>query len=295
MIVQRTLERLANPNLKLYFLFLNEVLPLFNRFNQLFQSVRSLLHVLHSELIVLYKKFLLKFIQEKVVEAHAHNILELDVEDESIHLSNDQLFIGTATRDFIESNDEIELHHLTPFFNNCRKYFVASVLEMRKRCPLDNCLLKLLAFLDPRQCKQLQYSNLLQIAQQFPNVIKEEEIEHLKDGVEDFKLQTFEDVFLRQGPYIFWNSVSKLEDPVSGDLRYSVLPRLAKALLILPHGNADTERVFSKMNLIKTKLRNCIGNKSMNALLTLNCNQSVPCYEFNPPLDVIRHVKNAMH
>ena len=216
------------------------------------------------------------------MEAHAHNILELDVEDESIQLSNDQLFIGTATRDFIESNDEIELHHLTPFFNNCQKYFVASVLEMRKRCPLDNRLLKLLAFLDPRQCKQLQYSNLLQIAQQFPNVIKEEEIEHLKDEVEDFKLQTFEDV-------------SKLEDPVSWDLRYSVLPRLAKALLILPHGNADTERVFSKMNLIKTKLRNSIGNKSMNALLTLDCNQSVPCYEFNPPLDVIRHVKNAMH
>ena len=112
---------------------------------------------------------------------------------------------------------------------------------------------------------------------------------------EDLKLQTFEDVFLQQGPYIFWNSVSKLEDPVSGDLRYSVLPRLAKALLILPHGNTDTERVFSKMNLIKTKLRNSNGNKSMNALLTLNCNQSVPCYEFNPPLDVIRHVKNAMH
>ena len=112
-IVQRTLERLDNPNLKLYFLFLNEVLPLFNYFNQLFQSERPLLHVLHSEFIVLYKKFLLKFIQEKVVEAHAHNILELDVEDESIQLSNDQLFIGTATRDFIESNDEIELHHLT--------------------------------------------------------------------------------------------------------------------------------------------------------------------------------------
>ena len=98
-IVQRTLECLDNPNLKLYFLFLSEVLPLSNRFNQLFQSVRPLLHVLHSELIVLYKKFLLKFIQDKVVEAHAHNILELDVEDESIQLSNNQLFIGTATRE----------------------------------------------------------------------------------------------------------------------------------------------------------------------------------------------------
>ena len=160
-IVQRTLERLDNPNLKLYFLFLSEVLPLSNRFNQLFQSVRPLLHVLHSELIVLYKKFLLKFIQEKVVEAHAHNILELDMEDESIQLSNDQLFIGTATRDFIESNDEIELHHLTPFFNNCRMYFVASVLEMRKRCPLDNRLLKLQIHANANSCNIRTCSKLL--------------------------------------------------------------------------------------------------------------------------------------
>ena len=35
-IVQRTLERLDNPVLKLYFLFLDAILPLFNRFNQLF-------------------------------------------------------------------------------------------------------------------------------------------------------------------------------------------------------------------------------------------------------------------
>ena len=33
----------------------------------------------------------------------------------------------------------------------------------------------------------------------------------------------------------------------------------------------------------------------MNALLTLNCNNSIPCYEFDPPNTVIHNVKNAMH
>ena len=125
--------------------------------------------------------------------------------------------------------------------------------------------------------------------------IKEEDIGCLKDEVEDFKLQVFDDNLLQKDPYVFWNSISKLEDPVCGDLRYSLLFRIAKALLILPNGNADTERVFSKLNLIKTKLRNCIGNKSMNALLTLDCNNSVPCCVFNTPPDVICLVKNAMH
>ena len=71
---------------------------------------------------------------------------------------------------------------------------------MRKRCPLDDPLLKLLSFLDPHQSKQLQFSNVLQIAQRFPNVIKQDDIEHLKDEVEDFKLQAFKDELLQQDP-----------------------------------------------------------------------------------------------
>ena len=232
-VVQRILQQLDNPTFKLYFLFLDEVLPLFSHFNQLFQSERPLLHVLYSELIILYKKFLLKFIQEEVVEAHAHNILELDVEEKDLQLSNDQLFVGVATCEFIKSNDDIEQHHLMPFFNNCRKYFIAAVLETRKRCSLDDPLLKLLSFLDPHQSKQLQLSNVLQIAQRFPNVIKQDDIEHLKDEVEDFKLQAFKDELLQQDPYAFWNSISKLEDPVFGNLHYCLLSHLTKALLTL--------------------------------------------------------------
>ena len=113
--------------------------------------------------------------------------------------------------------------------------------------------------------------------------------------MEDFKLQDFENELLQQDLYPFWNSISKLKDPVSGETRYGLLSRLAKALLILPHGNADTERIFSKMNLIKTKLRNCIGNKSLNGLLCISCNQTIPCYEFSPPPELIAKIKNSMH
>ena len=146
-----------------------------------------------------------------------HNILELNVENEDIHVSNCELFIGTSTREFIESNDDIEPHKLTIFYNNCLKYYITSVSEIKKRCPLGDPFLKLLSFLDPRQCNQLQLSNVLQIAQRFPNVIKEEEIGYLKDEVEDFKLQDFENELLQQDLYSFWNSISKLKDPVSGE------------------------------------------------------------------------------
>ena len=68
-VVERILQRLDQPILKLYFLFLKEILPLFNL---LFQYERPLIHVLHSELTILYEKFLLKFICEETVDAHSH-------------------------------------------------------------------------------------------------------------------------------------------------------------------------------------------------------------------------------
>ena len=84
-------------------------------------------------------------------------------------------------------------------------------------------------------------------------------------------------------------------DHVSNEYQYKMLPSLMKAILIIPHGNADTERVFSKMNLIKTKLRNCLVNKSLNSLLAVNCNFNKACYEFDPPSEVTSLVKNCMH
>ena len=49
----------------------------------------------------------------------------------------------------------------------------------------------------------------------------------------------------------FWHKVSIIQD-VSGQDRYPVLTKLAKAVLTIPHGNADTERLFSQIGLDET-------------------------------------------
>ena len=38
----------------------------------------------------------------------------------------------------------------------------------------------------------------------------------------------------------FWHKISIIQD-ISGQNRYPVLTKLAKAVLTIPHGNADTE------------------------------------------------------
>ena len=46
---------------------------------------------------------------------------------------------------------------------------------------------------------------------------------------------------------------------------YSTMVKLAKAIPLIPHGNADTERLWSQ----KTKYRNSFDISTLNSLLTL--------------------------
>ena len=42
----------------------------------------------------------------------------------------------------------------------------------------------------------------------------------------------------------YWHAVSRIQN-LTGDTRYPMLSTLAKAILVIPHGNADTERLLA--------------------------------------------------
>ena len=59
----------------------------------------------------------------------------------------------------------------------------------------------------------------------------------------------------------------------SGSLKFSAIGKLTKALLAISHSNADVERIFSHVTLIKVKqrLKTCtVNGKASNALSILH-------------------------
>ena len=64
----------------------------------------------------------------------------------------------------------------------------------------------------------------------------------------------------------FWKEVLQFKD-TSGSNPFEDISKCAISALILPHSNADIERVFSSMNYIKSKLRNKIKLDLLNAIL----------------------------
>ncbi|CAI6354474.1 unnamed protein product [Macrosiphum euphorbiae] len=51
----------------------------------------------------------------------------------------------------------------------------------------------------------------------------------------------------------FWKEVDDYVD-ASGNNHFNELCKLSKRIIVLPFSNADVERLFSQMNIVKSKL-----------------------------------------
>lgn len=64
----------------------------------------------------------------------------------------------------------------------------------------------------------------------------------------------------------FWKKINKICSG-SGEPLFNNVCRFVFDILCLPHSSAEVERVFSMVNIIKTKLRNRLHVKTVEAVL----------------------------
>ena len=94
---------------------------------------------------------------------------------------------------------------------------------------------------------------------------------------------------------LLWHRLEHLRD-VNGKLKFGLLANVAKLVLILPHSNADEERVFSMVRKNKTAF---CANLSLDTTLPsilhckVNCFSHIKCYEYHPPPRVLQNAKHA--
>jgi len=91
---------------------------------------------------------------------------------------------------------------------------------------------------------------------------------------------------------LFWKEVCEYRD-ASETNPFEELCTLTMRLLVLPWSNADVERLFSQMNLVKTKLRNRMGSKLLDSILTIKNGlrrQNVCCENYSLPMNVLKQI-----
>jgi len=99
-----------------------------------------------------------------------------------------------------------------------------------------------------------------------------------------------EDIINEEKPDKFCILIKKLESE-----QFKELATFALSVMSLPHSNACCERIFSKVNRIKTKSRNKLITETISA--TIMTSESIKkngyCYNFQPPKEMFSYMTSA--
>ena len=127
--------------------------------------------------------------------------------------------------------------------------------------------------------KILAVSDVAMPALRFKNICKDGDTTHTEMKLLS-RVPISED--LKSDPIQFWNSINSFTD-ASGTKRFGNISFSALALYSLSYSNTKVERIFSKLNYFKSKLRNKMKSATVAALIHIDCGLTLrqeKCYNF---------------
>jgi len=179
------------------------------------------------------------------------------------------------------------------FYNNCLSFYVECAHQIFQRFPFHSkevkCL-KALTFLDPKNIK-----NVISIGPAATHFEVLLEL-NLNDLDREWRSLRNMDLDVDMELIHFWKNVYNLKSNI-GEMAFPLLMKLVNYLIVLPHSSACVERIFSCINLNKTKIRNRLGTETLTGILhsknILNT-QNKLCYDFEITSEMIKKHNNSM-
>lgn len=244
-------------------LFLKNCAELFSRFQTLFQKQEPLLHILHAELLSLVQRILSRCLRSAAyVDKSAEELKKLDVQDSTLWKTKPE--VGMDTEQAMLKWDPGEKKRL---LLGARAFYLACSKDLLQKLPLDNKVLQhtSLLGLQPSDVES-EVRSLRYLASQLPQVLESDHVSSLVDEWHLLRCDSANSLQLMEDGRIDtrWATVFQ-QKCAAGQQKYPLLSRLVKALLSLPHGNADCERGFSEnKHLLEGRASLCIA--SINGL-----------------------------
>ena len=181
------------------------------------------------------------------------------------------------------------------FLTRSRDFLATAAVQIKQRFPLNDPVIGQLQVLNP-SCSHEEYPTLVPLALRFPNLIQQSDLQQFDN---EWRRLTFAKLpFNHEGMAVdeFWGQFATVTDGAE-EAQFATLCRFMKSLLVLPHANADTERVFSHVNLIKTDTRNRLKTDTVSALLSVKegiKSTAGDCCKFSPNEELIKRMQSAV-
>ena len=170
------------------------------------------------------------------------------------------------------------------FFTCVRDFYVTVISKMLNKFPFTDNVMKELSFLDPRRRSESSCSGILSLASRFTS-FSDDELDDLSMEFRGFRSSSDSDLPKfdpKEHAAIehFWDAMSKVKlVTVISTHKFGTLAVLAKTLLVLPHSNADPERLFSMVRKIETEQRKNLDPSTVCDLLIVELNIATSCFD----------------
>lgn len=276
---ENILTKLNDPTVKLFLEFLDFILPFFNNLNKNMQSESPRVHVMYRNVCNVLKSIFDCFIKRNyLLNTPIENI---NFKDPGNYVPIEEIYFGGNVGKTI-SESRLSPEQLHFFRVRCLDFYVEACSQIVQRFPLNNNPLKLLEFLDPEVVKSGSISSLSPVAVKFSNCLERPNIQAL-DNEWRLLRNTEEVKSLSSDICTFWQEVKKLQQGDEMPM-FPTLTDFVFKILCLPHSSATVERVFSAVNLMKTKVRNKLNSDTISALLhtkrLISDSEKNNCFEF---------------
>lgn len=270
---------LSDPSVKLWMLFLQNTLVIFDKFNESFQTSRAAtIHRLHSEGERLLQKVLTFFVKPSIIRASSGDLTGFQYSNPSNQLANKDIFIGDETTAFYINLTENEGVTVNNFYVQVKSFYVSFLDKLRAKFDFGSGIFKALRLLCPTESQKIELDTFDficdSIAIQFDkSEVKLEFREFAVDSIVSSSISSW-----NKGTVDFWLMVKALKTPM-GETKYQHLSELVLQLLSIPTSNADCERVFSLVRRIKTDSRSSLLPETISSLIGIHFNSPFQCCE----------------
>ncbi|XP_043271187.1 uncharacterized protein [Venturia canescens] len=295
-IEKRFTERLAavdtilfwldDPLFRMFYLFLEWVLPKFTQLNKLFQSEKPVITTMYDSISSTYIELLKSYMDSDYI--NKTDIQNIDPSKADKFLSPEQMYLGVKVATFLQKPDIQKNNNLkTDFWKNTRQFLVVGCLQIKKRFDFNDVVLQKMSALQPENAMmdktRKTVPSLLPLMQCLPRIVNAEEYQAIDD--EWRKLPRFElpgDINVTDQSDIFWHKLANCDENDQIGYSFKNLAKFVLNVISLPHSNAECERTFSAVNLIKTKTRNKLVTPTVNGVLLASQRVKKNCIAFEP-------------
>lgn len=291
------LSALKNIFNKMYLQFLDFILPYITDLNKEMQAEKPKIYTLYSRVESVYRSILEMFIKKESLELTPLESINYKNPDNLLPM--EQIYFGGGVIATLTSMPDIPPAELDKFRTSCVMFYQELLDQIKSRFNLRETSLQLMGAIDPESVMNSNVSSIIPLALEFKHVINENEFNNL-----DKEWRILPNIHLERQKLLkstlatntkvdfndFWQIVSHQENGMEQPM-FPLIIKLVDHIATLPHSSANVERIFSIINLNKTKTRTRLSTSTLVGMIyTKSMIRNSNCYDFKIDQSLVKNM-----